>query len=229
MKTKLKKMTAAMMLLLAMTAAAFSQPMGPGGPGGPGQEKDLPPMLIKKLGLTEEQKEKVQSIRSGAEKEKIRVQAELQIKQIDLQEELEKKTVSEKKVDKLIDDIAQLQKKMLENKIKTMLALKKVLTPQQQEKLKNFMDLKKGQQWSPGGPGFQGGNGMKMNKMMKKKNKQQPGMNNFEGGPGEPGFQGPMKNKMMFNPDTENQDDMEDEAMMAPPSHEMSFMDEEMF
>lgn len=228
MNAHLQKIAASAILCLMLTAASFCQPMGPGGPG---QEKDLPPMLLKKLGLTEEQKEKVQSIRSAAEKEKIKVHAELQIKQIDLQEELEKKNVSEKKVDKLIDEIAQLNKKMLESRIKTMLALKKVLTPQQQEKLKNFMDSKKGQQFGPGGPegpGFQGGPGMKMNKMMKKKNKHQPGMDNFESGPGGPGFQGPMKNKMLFNPEEEQEENTENNAMMAPPSHEMSFMDEEM-
>ncbi len=232
MKTLLKKAAMAMILPLVMAGAALSQPMGPGGQGG-GKE-DLPPMLMKKLGLTEEQKEKVQSIRSGAEKEKIRMQAEFQIKQMELQEELEKKNVSEKKVDKFIDEIAQLQKKMLGNKIKTMLALKKVLTPQQQEKLKNFMELKKGQMMGPGGPGEPGfqGQGMQkgMKKGMKKKFKQQPGTDNFEGGQGGPGSQGPMKNKMLFNPQEENDEniEMEDEAMMAPP-HEMSFMEEEMF
>lgn len=232
MKTLLKKTAMAMILPLVMAGMAFSQPMGPGGQGG-GKE-DLPPMLIKKLGLTEQQKDKVQSIRMSAEKGKIMLEAELHIKQIELQEELEKKNVSEKKVDKFIDEIAQLQKKMLESRIKTMLALKKVLTPEQQEKVKNFMEMKKSQNFGPGGPEGQGfqGQGMQkgMKKGMKNKFKQQPGGDNFEGGPGGPGFQGPMKNKMLFNPQEENDEnmEMEDEAMMAPP-HEMSFMEEEMF
>lgn len=214
-------------VMLLSAALAFSQPEpgGPGGPGGPGEGKDLPPKLIKKLGLTEEQQEKVKSIRMNAEKEKIKIEAELRIKQIDMQEQLEKKSVNEKEVSKLIDGIADLQKKMLENRIKTILALKKILTPEQQEKIKKFMEMRM-EKLGEGGPmgpgGFQGGPGTK-NKM-KKKFMNQPGMENFQGGPGGPGFQGPMKNKMPFNNMNPEENDGEGMAPSHPSQSEMSFL-----
>lgn len=177
-------MTAGALLLAAGLAFCQPEPGGPGGPGGMGGGKDLPPQLIKKLGLTDEQQDKVQSIRMNAEKEKIKIEAELRIKQIDMQEQMEKKSVNEKEISKLIDAISDLQKKMLENRIKTMLALKKILTPEQQEKLKKFMEqrMEKFGQNGPDGPGMN-----KMNKKMQKF-KQKPGEENSEDGPGGPGF-----------------------------------------
>ncbi len=215
-------------VMLLSAALAFSQPE----PGGPGEGKDIPPKLIKKLGLTEEQQEKVKGMRMNAEKEKIKIEAELRIKQIDMQEQLEKKSVNEKEVSKLIDAIADLQKKMLENRIKTILALKKILTPEQQEKIKKFMEMRM-EKFGEGGPmgpgGFQGGPGMK-NKT-KKKFMNQPGMQNFQGGPGGPGFQGPMKNKMPFNNLNMNPEENDGEGMVpSPPSQsEMSFLNDETF
>lgn len=175
MKNVFKGLMMTLSITVLTAGIAFSQP---------DQGKDLPPQLIKKLGLTEEQQEKVQSIRRNAEKEKIKAEAELHIKQIEMEEEIEKKSVNEKEVFKLIEAISALQKKLLESRIKTMLALKKVLTPEQQEKMKKFMQQRKekfGQngQGDPDGPGGPGMN--KMNKKMKKN----PGTENFEGGPGE--------------------------------------------
>lgn len=219
MKNVFKGLMMTLSITVLTAGLALSQPE-PGGPGG----KDLPPQLIKKLGLTEEQQEKVQSIRRNAEKEKIKAEADLRIKQIEMEEELEKKSLNEKEVFKLIDAISALQKKLLESRIKTMLALKKVLTPEQQEKMKKFMQQRKekfGKTNGTGGPGGPDG----MNKMNKKfKNK--PGTENFEGGPGGPGgpgFNSPMKNKMPFN--NLNPEENNGEGMVPPQGQpETSFL-----
>jgi Spy/CpxP family protein refolding chaperone len=116
---------------------------------------NLPPEeVLKDLNLTKEQKEKIETIRRKIEKENIALRAELKIKKIELKEMLDDSTIKEKEIFKKIEEIGEIEKKILKNRISGILELRKVLTPEQIEKLKEHHRLK-GKHFLPERKNFQ--------------------------------------------------------------------------
>lgn len=103
------------------------------------KEKHKAKKAFEKLNITAEQKEKIEDIRLNAEKENIRTGAELKIKMLELRNLLEEPNTNEKDVDKLVDEIGVLKSKLMKNKIKSVLEIKKVLGPEKSEELRKII------------------------------------------------------------------------------------------
>lgn len=140
----------AVILALALASYASSQECrrhmmgGPGkGPemmkpgGGPGGHGFFIGMK-KELGLSDAQVEKLKSIRVRNEKKAIQDRADVEIMELELRELMSEDDVDVKAVDRKIDQIAAQRAKMQKNRIHAMLEAKKVLKPEQREKLKEL-------------------------------------------------------------------------------------------
>lgn len=86
------------------------------------------------LKLTDDQKEGVQEIQYNFNKNAIGLRAELKTSRLELRHLLMQDDPSQKEISKLVDMIADAQKKLLKNQVDKKLALKEILTPEQFEK-----------------------------------------------------------------------------------------------
>jgi Spy/CpxP family protein refolding chaperone len=91
-----------------------------------------------KLDLTDAQVKQMQEIRYDFAKTGIGLRADLKETRLALQHELAQPNVDKKEIDKLVDQVAQAQKMLLKHRIDRRLAMKDVLTPEQQEKLQQM-------------------------------------------------------------------------------------------
>ena len=105
--------------------------MGPaGGPQAGG--------LRAELGLSPEQSTQLDKIRAGARKLAIRHRADVSIARIELEELMNAPTVDQKAIDAKVKAISDLQAAQLRARIDERLAVRRVLTPEQQEKMKEL-------------------------------------------------------------------------------------------
>ncbi|GEM_PF-6106174 len=155
--------------------------MGPGGPpmmmqrrmmrfrGGPmgmmGRGMGGPMMLArvaKAIGLTDEQMSRMRGMRTAHQKEMIRMGADARIAKMDLAEALRQPNPRPEDVKAKVAAVNATRGQMLEKTVNFRLEMKKVLTPEQQEKIKNLMMNRMmggggrggwgwggGQQWKP--------------------------------------------------------------------------------
>jgi Spy/CpxP family protein refolding chaperone len=91
-----------------------------------------------KLDLTDAQVKQMQEIRYDFAKTGIGLRADLTEARLALQHELAQPNVDKKEIDKLVDQVAQAQKMLLKHRIDRRLAMRDVLTPEQQEKLQQM-------------------------------------------------------------------------------------------
>ena len=103
---------------------------GPGGPGGP----DLP-KLKEQLGLSDAQLEQLRTLRMDQHKTQIRRRADQEIARLELHQLMTATTLDEKAVTAKVKELADLQTAALKARVDSHLALRKVLTPEQQKKL----------------------------------------------------------------------------------------------
>lgn len=149
------------MWLFAMPANAQPGPphgpqMGPGmglrggpGAGGPGEggprrhhmRAGRPGMpgyflgLRDELGLTEDQVNKLETLKSETEKRTVQTRADLRVAQIELRDLLRQDDVAMNDVNPQIDKIASLRAEMLRTLVESRLNAREVLTAEQREKL----------------------------------------------------------------------------------------------
>jgi Spy/CpxP family protein refolding chaperone len=123
----------------------FSHARGPGGPGGmrgPGLGRGsgggLPLEAMAELNLTDEQREKLSSLREQRMKAAIPIEADLKLAQIDLQKLLRNDTPDKTAVSRQADRISALRASLMKNRLSGMLEARAVLTPEQQKKLKEL-------------------------------------------------------------------------------------------
>ena len=90
------------------------------------------------LNLTEEQKEKLGELDREARKDHIRMHAEIEVLQIDLEELIEADSPDMKEIEKVVDKIAAIKGEIMKAGVKSLLEKKKVLTKEQWLKLKKF-------------------------------------------------------------------------------------------
>lgn len=114
------------------------QGMGPGmgqrqGPGMGG-----PAHLKQALGLTDEQEAQLRKLHQDQRKARIRRRADLQIARMDLGELLGAKTVDEKAVALKMKEITDLTAAGIKAHVDGVLGMRKVLTPEQVEKMKQL-------------------------------------------------------------------------------------------
>ena len=116
------------------------QGMGPGQGMGQGQGMRMggPARMKAELGLTDEQEAQLRKLHLDQRKAQIRRRADLQVARMDLQELLAAKTVDDKAIAVKVKEITDLSAGGLKAHVDSQLALRKVLTPEQLEKMKQL-------------------------------------------------------------------------------------------
>jgi Spy/CpxP family protein refolding chaperone len=112
------------------------------------------------LGLSADQAAQLEKLRVEGRKQAIRQRADLAIARIELQELMNAPTVDEKAVAAKVKAISDLQAAGLKARVDERLAMRRVLTPEQQEKMKQLMRrhrrdrrARPGRAWRRGRPG----------------------------------------------------------------------------
>jgi Spy/CpxP family protein refolding chaperone len=95
------------------------------------------PVAVKELGLSEQQTQKIDDLSLNHRKNAIKLQADLKIAELEMRS-LMGGDPSDSDVRKKAKAVSQLREKLHETRIEHMLALRKVLTPEQQKKLKDM-------------------------------------------------------------------------------------------
>ena len=95
--------------------------------------------IVKEIGLTDEQQEKLRKLVLSYEKEQIKTNADIQIAELELRDLMEQDNPNIKEVDKKIDEVGKLRIAAEKDKIHLMLDAKKILTPGQIERIQSLM------------------------------------------------------------------------------------------
>jgi Spy/CpxP family protein refolding chaperone len=90
------------------------------------------------LGLSAEQAAQMRSLRAEARKQAIRHRADLAIARLELEELMDAATVDEKAVGAKVKAISDLEAAALKSRTDERLAIRRLLTPEQQQKLKQL-------------------------------------------------------------------------------------------
>lgn len=91
------------------------------------------------LDLTEEQREEIEDAEIGARKKIIPLKAEIELKMIDLENEMRADELNRTKIMKITEDISDLRLKIQQTKIDQRLKIHSILTPEQREQLQRPM------------------------------------------------------------------------------------------
>lgn len=111
--------------------AGFRQGPGPGGM--------IPPDVQREIGLSEEQRRKMQDIRFNSEKARIQGEASLQVLQMELRRLMEGDAPDRGAIDRKIQEISQAQAALMRARVNGELDHRSVLTKEQRDKLRELM------------------------------------------------------------------------------------------
>ncbi len=106
------------------------------------------------IGLTEDQRKQIESLKMELRKDNIKKKAELEILKIDIGSLMHKDQIDVAAVNKLIDQKYEIKKAKTKKGVESFVKLKKIITKDQMTKLKN---LKKGKRKSHGSNGYRQG------------------------------------------------------------------------
>jgi len=95
--------------------------------------------MCEDLDLTENQKKQLKEHREKQDKERNELSKQIRQKNLELGEELQKDKVDNRKVNRIIDEIANLEKRIIRNRVDGILNMKNTLTPEQRQKLDEVM------------------------------------------------------------------------------------------
>ncbi len=90
------------------------------------------------LGLTDEQTDRLRQVFVEAEKSRVKTRAELRVRQIELRELLRPDQPNREAVMKKVQEISDLRGQLMKERVDSLLAIKGILTPEQQKKLRAF-------------------------------------------------------------------------------------------
>ncbi|MSS71306.1 MAG: hypothetical protein EXS64_07435 [Candidatus Latescibacteria bacterium] len=120
------------------------------------------PMMLerarKALGLTDEQVNRLHDLRMASKKDRIRIGADAQIARMELEDALQQPNPRPEDVRAKVAAVNAARGQMLEKMVNARLEMKKVFTPEQQEKMRNMMMQRMGGGWGHG-EGGGGGRG----------------------------------------------------------------------
>jgi Spy/CpxP family protein refolding chaperone len=125
--------TLAGVLAVAGTVALAAAQEGPRRPARPDRAS-----LEKELGLTADQAAQLRKLRAEGRKQAIRNRADLAIARLELQELMDAATVDEKAVSAKVKAIADLQAAALQQRTSQHLAMRRLLSPEQQVKMRQL-------------------------------------------------------------------------------------------
>lgn len=149
----MRKQLLAIVGVVAGTGVALAAAY-PEGPGAGGREARRPgPEEIKaELGLSDVQHAQLKQFRLQERKATIRRRADLQIARLELRELLDAANLDEKAVAVKVKEISELQSTALKARVDGRIALRKVLTPEQFDKLQDLRRRRIGRGPHKGGP-----------------------------------------------------------------------------
>ena len=150
-------------LVIGLSGALFAA--GPKGDwkqgpqdGPPKDGKGMMVNIVKDLDLNKDQLEKVEQLRKDQEKDGRKLGKELRNRHQALRKELAKSEINDDRVNGIVNQLADDQKKMLLEHVKYAKEYKKILTPEQQKKLNDHIDkMEKQMQERHAGEGLMGG------------------------------------------------------------------------
>jgi len=132
-------------VLLVVPALAYAQ--GPEGKGEMGMPRGAwwqRSQVVKELGLSNKQKEEIESLTLAHRKEMIKLRAELELKEVDLDPLLSASTLDDKKIMALVGEIETIRSRISRSRIEMLYGIRKVLTRDQYLKLKQLKDSRQG-------------------------------------------------------------------------------------
>jgi Spy/CpxP family protein refolding chaperone len=132
-----KPLTLALLGILGVGGVALAQRPEAAQPGPPHGRSHMS-MMKQELGLTDEQVGQLRKLHSDQRRAAIRRRADLRIARMDLDELLNAATVDEKALGTKMKEIGDLQAAALKARVDSRLALRKVLTPEQLQKMKEL-------------------------------------------------------------------------------------------
>ena len=97
-------------------------------------------MAEEKIGLTDEQRGKIESLLVDLEKASIKNESEIKLLELDLREGIKKDEINEEAVGKLIEKKFALKEEMAKEALKSYVALNKILTKDQVKSLKTLRE-----------------------------------------------------------------------------------------
>ena len=92
------------------------------------------------LGLTDEQSSRLRQIVLDTEKNSIKTRADMQVRRIELRELMRADNPDRDAVMKKLDEISALRSQMMKQHVEAFLSAKSVLTPEQQKKIRTFIE-----------------------------------------------------------------------------------------
>ena len=122
------------LLSLGLAGTALSAP----GPHGPGGRHGDPVRLQRQLGLSDDQTAQLRKLFAEQRKQAIRRHADMQIARVELDEALAAATVDEGVVNARAKALADLQAAAVQARVQQRLAMRKVLTPEQAQKMQQL-------------------------------------------------------------------------------------------
>ena len=136
------------MLSLGLPGRAQEWKMGEHVPGGLPGGRMLPKLMAMlendrvkaELGLTDEQVSRLRQITVDTEKSTVKVGADLAVQGIELRELLRADKPDRDAVMKKVQEISDLRGEMMKQHVEALLAAKTVLTPEQQKKIRAFIE-----------------------------------------------------------------------------------------
>ena len=112
--------------------------MGPGGGDGDGPWMIMDRDLLNQVGLTADQKTKIDALNSEHQKAVIKQQADMKIMRVDLKTEMDKDTIDMTKVGELADKISKGQAELTKMRIMHAAQVESILTKEQRTKLEQL-------------------------------------------------------------------------------------------
>ncbi len=135
----MKRTLIALSCLAILVSLGFSQNPAPPGPPDPAGHRPWPARFergdlrhkLAALDLSNDQKDKIEALNVEARKKIIPIRAEIELRQVDLRSAMKAESPDEQKILNLNRQIHDLELKIKEIRIKEMLAVRGILTPEQ--------------------------------------------------------------------------------------------------
>jgi len=122
--------------IVLMASLAMAQPRGGMMQRAEGERMRKP--MWEQLGLTDQQKEQIRQTMLNTRKKNIDVEAKQKLARIELHELMAADAPDQNKINAKISELSKAHETLMRNRIESMLAVQKVLTPEQRQKAKEL-------------------------------------------------------------------------------------------
>jgi protein CpxP len=144
---------------MLMGSMAMAQPRGGMKQRAAGEQKQMRKPMFEELGLTDQQKEQIRQVMLEARKKNIDVEAKQKLARLELHELMGADAPDQAKINAKISELSKLRETLMRNHIESVLAVQKVLTPEQRKKAKELRPMQREhfrgfRHFEGGGPGM---------------------------------------------------------------------------